>query len=462
MTAPSHLVDTIAAICTAPGDAGISIIRVSGPLAFPIADRLFRCKAPLPSRRDENTFVYGIIMDGEEEVDEGLLLLFRAPHSYTAEDVVEFHCHGGGISARRVLRACFHAGARAADGGEFTRRAFLNGRIDLVQAEAIMDLVRAHSDRSQRSALQQLEGKLSQSFNHLYDHLLQIAAQLEATLDFPEDELPDSVLPRIRSNLATALTKIEELLSTWNEGHVLRDGALVVLSGKPNVGKSTLLNTLLGQDRAIVSDIPGTTRDSIEVEFQLEGIPMRLVDTAGLREATDTIEQLGINRTRQFLSKADLHIHVVDLSVPADEQTFQNFNELIPGKSLLVCNKSDLPRLFHVEQWPADIPRIETSFTHNQGFLELKQGLKTLLSQSIDLSARPHAVISERHRLVLVHVKKELQDIQQLLDSNQADESLVLAVPALRESLIQLGEVTGREYHEDLLDLVFSTFCIGK
>lgn len=462
MTTASPIVDTIAAICTAPGDAGISIVRVSGPLAFPIADRLFRCKAPLPSQRKANTFVYGSIFDDDREVDEGLLLLFRAPHSYTAEDVVEFQCHGGGISARRVLRACFHAGARAADGGEFTRRAFLNGRIDLVQAEAIMDLVRAHSERSQLSALQQLEGKLSKSFNDLYDALLQIAAQLEATLDFPEDELPESVLPQIQSNLVYARKLIDELLSTWNEGHVLRDGALVVLSGKPNVGKSTLLNTLLGHERAIVSDIPGTTRDSIEVEFQLEGIPMRLVDTAGLREATDTIEQLGINRTRQFLIKADLHIHVIDLSVPADDQTLQNFNELIPGKSLLVCNKRDLPRLFHVEQWPDGISRIETSFTHDLGFSELKQGLKELLSRSIDLSARPHAVISERHRLVLVNVHQELQSIQHLLDADQADESLVLAVPALRESLIQLGEVTGREYHEDLLDLVFSTFCIGK
>jgi tRNA modification GTPase len=462
MTTPSTQVDTIAAICTAPGDAGISIIRVSGPLAFLLADQLFRCKGPLPSKRKPNTFVYGSIVDDGEEVDEGLLLLFRAPHSYTAEDVVEFQCHGGGMSARRVLRACFNAGARAADGGEFTRRSFLNGRIDLVQAEAVMDLVRAHSERSQVSALQQLEGKLSQSFDIIYDQLLLVAAQLEATLDFPEDELPATVLPQIRSNIATAQTEIDRLLATWNEGHVLRDGALVVLSGKPNVGKSTLLNSLLGHERAIVSDIPGTTRDSIEVEFQLEGIPMRLVDTAGLREATDIIEQQGISRTHFFLQKADLHIHVVDLSVPADAQTNQNFKDLVPGKSLLVCNKNDLPRLFHVEQWPEGIPRVETSFTHEIGYQDLKKGMKELLSESIDLSARPHAVISERHRLVLVNVKQELMEIQQLLDVESTDESLVLAVPGLRESLTLLGEVTGREYHEDLLDQVFSTFCIGK
>ncbi|MDF3130653.1 tRNA uridine-5-carboxymethylaminomethyl(34) synthesis GTPase MnmE [Kiritimatiellaeota bacterium B1221] len=454
--------ETIAAIITAPGEAGVSIVRVSGPEAFEIADKIFKCNAPAPSLRKANTFVYGKITDGDVEVDEGLLLIFRAPHSYTAEDVVEFQCHGGGTSAKRVLRSCFHAGARAADAGEFTRRAFLNGRIDLLQAEAIMDLVRAHSDRSQTAALQQLEGKLSQSFQDLYDRLLQVAAQLEATLDFPEDELPASVLPQILSNLSKAEQDLDFLLSTWNEGHVLRDGALVVLSGKPNVGKSTLLNTLLGHERAIVSDIAGTTRDSIEAEFILEGIPLRLVDTAGLRESVDVIEQQGIIRTRDYLSKADLHIHLIDLSQKADSQTYENFEDLIPGKSILVCNKSDLPRMFHVEQWPTGIPIVETAIKDEIGYQELKNALASLLSSSIDLSARPHAVISERHRLVLVEVKTELAGIKDLLSGCMGDEALVLAIPGLREALVRLGEVTGREYHEDLLDEVFSTFCIGK
>ncbi|WFB36503.1 tRNA uridine-5-carboxymethylaminomethyl(34) synthesis GTPase MnmE [Kiritimatiellota bacterium B12222] len=454
--------ETIAAIITAPGEAGVSIVRVSGPDALLIADRLFACAAPRPSERKSHTFAYGKIMDGEEVLDEGLLLIFKAPHSYTTEDVVEFQCHGGGTSARRVLRSCFHAGARAADAGEFTRRAFLNGRIDLVQAEAIMDLVRSHSDRSQIAALEQLEGKLSHSVDKIYDDLLAIAAQLEATLDFPEDELPESIIPTIHRNLKLVLSSVESLMATWNEGHVLRDGALVVLSGKPNVGKSTLLNTLLGHERAIVSNIAGTTRDSIEESFILEGIPMRLVDTAGLREAVDVIEQAGISRTKQYLEKADLHIHLVDLSQEADQQTFENFNDLVPGKSILVCNKTDLPRLFHVEQWPAGIPRVETAIKDEVGYNELKEALKTVLSSSIDLSARPHAVISERHRLVFVDVKAELVLLDELLSADVPDENLVLAIPSLREALMRLGEVTGREYHEDLLDEVFSTFCIGK
>ncbi len=407
------------------------------------------------------TYVYGTLWDAGERVDECILLIFREPKSYTAEDVVEFQCHGGATSARRVLRACFHAGARPADPGEFTRRAFLNGRIDLVQAEAVMDLIRAHSSRAQAAALQQLEGRLSHTFNDLYDHLILLAAQIEATLDFPEDELPPSVLPRIRDGIDAALANISQLLATWNEGHLLRDGALVVLSGKPNVGKSTLLNALLGQDRAIVSDIPGTTRDSIEAEFLLDGIPLRLVDTAGLRESSDQVEREGISRTRRYLQKADLHLHIVDLSQPADAHTWENLDLLIPGKSILVCNKTDLPRLFHVEQWPA-VPRVELSLARHQGLDQLLDALRATLSGSLDLSARPHAVISERHRLALLDMEQELQPISRLLRTGDPDESLVLAVPGLRQALTHLGHITGREYHEELLDQVFSTFCIGK
>lgn len=454
--------DTIAAIITAPGEAGISVIRVSGPESHAIADKLFRCYPPLPSKRAERTFVYGKIEFDGEELDEGILLLFRQPRSYTAEDVVEFQCHGGGASARRILRACVACGARIADPGEFTRRAFLNGRIDLVQAEAVMDVVRAHSERAQTAAIQQLEGKLSRDFDELYQGLLGIAAQLEATLDFPEDELPESVLPTIRDNIDSTLKKMDLLLNTWSEGHLLRDGALVVMSGKPNVGKSTLLNCFLGHERAIVSDIPGTTRDSIEEEFTLGGFPLRLVDTAGLREATDQIEQLGIQRTRSFLQKADLHLHLIDLSQPADHQSIENLSALIPGKSILVCNKKDLPRMFHVEQWPEDIPRVETALAEEIGFEALKEAILGLLSSSIDLSARPHAVISERHRQSLFSSREELASVKELLAHQEVEESLVLAIPALRESLTRLGEVTGRSYHEELLDQIFSTFCIGK
>jgi len=453
--------DTIAAVITAPGEGGVSIIRVSGPQSFAIADRLFRCAPPLPSRRAENTFVYGYVVDGGRILDEGILLCWRAPRSYTCEDVVEFQVHGGAAVSARVLRACLSSGARAADPGEFTRRAFLNGRIDLLQAEAVMDLVRAHSDRARVAALQQLEGGLSQKFDDVYDALLLIAAQIEATLDFPEDELPDSVPRLILDQIHAVQEKIRGLLDTWNEGHYLRDGALVVLSGKPNVGKSTLLNALLGHDRAIVSPIAGTTRDSIEAEFLLEGIPLRLVDTAGLRESVDEIERQGIHRTRSYLDRADLHVHLIDLSQPCDAESSAALASLIPGKSILVCNKVDLPQQFAPGRWP-EVPMVRTALGKGQGVEAVKDALREVLSGSVDLAARPHAVISERHRQALEAILQELEPLTVLLQSEAAEAQLVLAVPGLRESLTRLGEVTGKTYHEALLDQIFSSFCIGK
>jgi tRNA modification GTPase len=453
--------DTIAAVITPSGEGGVAIVRVSGPDSLPIADALFRCAGPPPSSRAAGTFVYGKVFDPIEEIDEALLLIWRAPRSYTREDVVEFQCHGGPLPASRILRACFEKGARAADPGEFTRRAFLNGRIDLVQAEAVMDLVRAHSDRARAAALQQLEGGLSKIFDQVYDDLMLIAAQVEATLDFPEDELPASIPEKIISEIHRIRSRVHELLRTWNEGHLLRDGALVVISGKPNAGKSTLLNALLGHDRAIVSNIPGTTRDSIEAEFLLEGIPLRLVDTAGLRDSEDFVEREGILRARKYIERADIHIHMLDMSCPDDSESLQTLTNLDPAKSILICNKMDLPTLFHVEQWP-EVPRVQTVLEQNQGIPEVKQALKQILSGSVDLSSRPHVVISERHRQALLNVSTEIDQLKDLFEANLTDEALVLSVPMLREALMRLGEVTGREYHEDLLDQVFSRFCIGK
>lgn len=453
--------DTIAAVITPPGEGGVAIVRVSGPAALSIADALFRCPGPLPSSRAEGTFVYGKVFDPVEEIDEALLLIWRGPRSYTREDVVEFQCHGGPLPASRILRACFAQDARAADPGEFTRRAFLNGRIDLVQAEAVMDIVRSHSDRARAAALQQLEGGLSKIFDQVYEDLMLIAAQVEATLDFPEDELPASIPEKIISEIHRIRCHVTELLNTWNEGHLLRDGALVVISGKPNAGKSTLLNALLGHDRAIVSNIPGTTRDSIEAEFLLEGIPLRLVDTAGLRDSEDFVEREGILRARKYIERADIHIHMLDMSREPDSESHQALKNLDPAKSILICNKMDLPTLFHVEQWP-DVPRVQTILEQRKGTQEVKTALKRILSGSIDLSARPHVVISERHRQALLDVSREIEHLKELFESNQTDEALVLSVPMLREALIRLGEVTGREYHEELLDQVFSSFCIGK
>ena len=275
-------------------------------------------------------------------IDEVIILIMRAPRSYTGEDVVEIQGHGGHVVARRILRRVLDGGARLAEPGEFTQRAFLNGRMDLLQAEAVLDLVRAKSDRAAVAALEQLEGSLSSRFNQVYDQLLAAATDVEASLDFPDDELPQTDTQEIIAHLRTAREEMAQLMTGWDEGHILRDGATVVISGKPNVGKSTLMNTLLGRDRSIVSPIPGTTRDTIEEGLILDGFPVRMVDTAGLRETDCVVEKEGVRRTVMQMERADLHLHMLDASRPMDEQDRAQVESLDADRCIIVLNKVDL------------------------------------------------------------------------------------------------------------------------
>lgn len=451
--------DTIVAIATAPGEASVSIVRLSGSQALAIADQVFACPLPHPSERPSHTVVYGHVRGESGVVDESLMIIMRGPRSYTAEDVVELHGHGGSVCARRILRTCVDAGARLAEPGEFTKRAFLNGRIDLVQAEAVLDLIRSTSERASAAALEQLDGRLSDRFEDLYERVLMETARLEATLDFPEDELPEAVLPAIRSSLADIATDFTSLLDTWEEGHLLRDGALVVISGKPNVGKSTLLNALLESERAIVSDIPGTTRDSIEEQLVIGGVPLRLVDTAGLRETADQVEQVGIERTRKLLEQADLHLVMFDLTEPVDLAELTDRN---PANTIVLLNKSDMAtngdRPSPIAQ---DFTTIETSLLTGEGLSLLREQLLEKLSTNADLSARPQAVISERHRGLLDQSLADLNEAMELLGLNREDV-IVLAAARCRDALETLGQATGKVYQEALLDRIFSSFCIGK
>lgn len=455
--------DTIAALATQPGEAGVAIVRVSGPGAFAVADRVFRCAGAPPSSRPAGTFVYGHVVDpAGAHLDEALALLFRAPRSYTREDIVEIHGHGGRTAATRLLRSVLSAGARLAEPGEFTRRAFLSGRIDLVQAEAVLDLIRSQSDRAASAALEQLEGSLSLQFDKIYSGLLAAAAQLEATLDFPEDELPDTIVPNIESGLASCRDDLINLLNTWDEGRLLRDGARVVISGKPNVGKSTLLNALLEANRAIVSPIPGTTRDTIEEDLVLGDIPIRLVDTAGLRETDCEIEAEGIKRTQQARATADLHIYMADLSVPPDDDVLRHIAELPEGRSLLLFNKSDLPHVWPpvAEHLPPE-RILKVSILNPADVRHVRLTIIAILSAGVDLSARPHATISERHRQVLAEALVELDSGLEYLAARR-EEVMVLAASQVRLALQRIGEATGKVYHEQLLESIFSTFCIGK
>ncbi len=450
--------DTIAAVATATGEAGIAVIRISGPASLVIADALFVGSNPLPSQRPPFSFVHGRIKGDAQILDEVILLIMRAPHSYTREDVVEIQCHGGDIPARRILQAALNAGARLAEPGEFTQRAFLNGRIDLLQAEAVLDLIRARSDRAASAALEQLEGILSNSFSVIYDNLLAANADLEASLDFSEDDLPPVVVPDVIERLTTLQGQLVSLLETWEEGHLLREGALVVISGKTNVGKSTLLNLLLGKDRAIVSATPGTTRDIIEETMILNGIAIRLVDTAGLRTTVCEIENEGVRRARLQIQQADIHLHVMDLSQVFDEEDRANLLEVDSQHSILVLNKSDLKERLQLTGYKS-FATILSCLLSGTGVSDIKQAIACKLGS---ISSRPpHAVISERHRQIIILAQQEIEEAVTSLQTKKED-IIVMAAANIRMALESLGQITGKQYNPELLKAIFSKFCVGK
>ncbi len=459
----SYQVDTISAIATAPGEAGIAIVRVSGPDALLIADRLMVCCDPPPSLRPANSFVYGTIRGSENGsdqtvLDEVILLIYRAPNSYTREDVIEIQGHGGATSAARLLRATLDAGARSAEPGEFTRRAFLNGRIDLMQAEAVIDLIRARSDRAASAAIEQLSGSLSSSFNAIYDDLISVSGDLEATLDFGEAELPSATMTDIVQRLDDIDSSSRKILSSWEEGFLLREGALVVIAGSPNAGKSTLLNRLLETDRAIVTQVAGTTRDTIEETFVLGGIPLRLVDTAGLRETNDPVETQGIQRSEALLAQADIHLYLVDGSqalTPSDEARIK---KLDPTTSVILVNKQDLGVCLETTSF-AEYTIIHTSLAGNEDLSALKDAIQTTVG--IASHAPAHAAISERHRDVLMTVNAHLKAAMTVLNA-EGENGAAAASLDCRSALEELGTATGRIYHDELLTNVFSRFCLGK
>lgn len=458
--------DTIAAIATPPGEGGVGVVRISGPDVWPIADAIFRPSGgAVPSGREHGTFAYGKVTEADgKEIDNGLCLVFRAPKSFTGEDTVEIQGHGGAVNMRRILRRALDAGARMAQAGEFSKRAFLNGKMDLIQAEAVADLIHAKSERAAAAAVEQMEGALSRRFDTVYDGLLSIAADIEATLDFVEEELPEETLPALANRLDSELKDLDSLLATWDEGRLLREGARVVILGRPNAGKSTLLNLLLGFERAIVSSVEGTTRDLIEEGFSLDGIPLRIIDTAGLRETECEVEQEGIRRARASFEEAHLPLYIIDASVPLHAENLTHFEKLNRENTVVILNK--------VDQCPNGVPAetmrvlegfsvIEASLIENRGASAIKKALAEKLEGNVDLAAPPHAVISERHRQLLVHAQYEGQQGLELLQSGD-DMQVSFVGQHLRTALELIGEATGKVYHDSLLDTIFSRFCVGK
>ena len=448
----SHLIatETIAAISTPPGEGAIALVRISGPAAVSIAEKIFRGKKR-PSRFASHIQYFGdIVTESGGLIDEVMMSIHRAPASYTGEDVVEISCHGGTLVTAKVLEACLHAGARGARPGEFTERAFLNGKMDLTQAEAVIDLIRARTDLALRSATEQLEGKLGEQIKGIRDSLVDLVAHVEASIDFSEEGIAPDEGNSLRVRLDSVREQIAALLATADHGRILRDGVRVVIYGATNAGKSSLLNRLLGYERVIVSDAPGTTRDTIEETVNLCGVPVRLLDTAGLRTSTSDIEREGIARTERSLQKADLRLHIVDRNAAPPAHFEQNAN----GNELLVLNKSDLPE--HPEWKNTDALRVSCLTGDRLGALE-----NEILSRISKQNLRPEnaLAINMRHRDCLRRALEACDRARKTLDKTFSPEYLSVD---LNEALEAVGEVIGTIGVEQILDSVFGQFCIGK
>ncbi|MEN6414017.1 MAG: tRNA uridine-5-carboxymethylaminomethyl(34) synthesis GTPase MnmE [Veillonellales bacterium] len=457
--------DTISAIATAPGEGGIGIVRVSGPQALVVADRLFRgVKGKKVQDIGSYQAAYGHIVDPQSEafIDEVLLLVMRSPRSYTREDVVEIHCHGGSVPLKNILRLTLLTGARLADPGEFTKRAFLNGRLDLTQAEAVMDVIRAKTDSSLRMAMGQLSGRLSAAIHRLRHEILGMVAHLEAAIDFPEEDIEELTAAETARQAAAVLTDLERLLATAQTGRILRDGLETVIIGKPNVGKSSLLNALLGEERAIVTDVPGTTRDVIEEYVNIRGVPLKIVDTAGIRETADVVEQLGVKRARQFVAKADLVLLLLDASQALSVEDKEILTLLKGRQAVVLINKSDLPQVLDLATVSALVPNQQIlwiSVTAGTGLDQLEQCIVDMVYGGRLQQGEGGFVNNLRQADLLSQARQHLQDVLAAIDAGMPPDCIVID---LRDAWDKLGEITGDTVGEDMIQQIFTRFCIGK
>jgi tRNA modification GTPase len=485
--------DTIAAIATPIGEGGLAVIRVSGPRALAVGDRIFSPAGKhslKPSAAASHTIQFGQVVRDGKTIDEVLIAVMRAPRTFTREDVVEITCHGGILPAKMVLDAALASGARLAEPGEFTRRAFLSGRIDLAQAEAVADVIHSRTELALRAANEQLAGKLSQRINQLRDDMLKTLAHVEAYIDFPEEDIAEETKDQLLGRLERGVAFMDELLRTANEGQILRRGIRAAIIGRPNAGKSSLLNQLLGHDRAIVSPIPGTTRDTIEETANIRGLPVVFIDTAGLREARDEIEVEGIRRSHESLQKAELILHVLDVSEPLTEADEKYLAEFAGKKRILVRNKIDLPVRLKLPEnvaqafQPAgsgDFPVagrdtglespvnpqtrmsalqvVDVCCFSGKGLEVLKDAIKQIVWSGEIKTEMLQVMINSRHQDALGRAREStLRTIEAL----RGGSTLELAAMDLRIAVNAVGEVVGKTTTEDLLDMIFSQFCIGK
>ena len=449
--------DTIAAISTPIGEGGLAVVRVSGKRALEIATQSFKplgSNSVAPAAAPTHTVHYGKIQRDGEIIDEVLLTVLRAPRTFTREDMVEISCHGGILPAKLVLDTLLRAGARLAEPGEFTKRAFLNGRIDLAQAEAVADLIQSRTELALAAANEQLAGKLSRRIEDLRNQMVQTLAHIEAHIDFPDEDIAPDTKEQLVQRLEQGVAFIDELLRTAPEGQILRRGIRAAIIGRPNAGKSSLLNHLLGHERAIVSPIPGTTRDTIEETANIRGIPVVFIDTAGLRESTDSIEAEGIRRSRESLARAELVLHVIDATEEIDLAELPAFAR--DKKRLLVLNKIDLTPTVSI-----DVSQLiqKISCRTGEGIESLKDAIRDAVWSGKVSGEMQQVMVNSRHQEALQRARTHTVHTIEALRSNH---TLELAAMDLRIATNAIGEIVGKTTTEDLLDSIFSQFCIGK
>lgn len=455
--------DTIAAISTPVGEGGISVIRISGPEAVPVADRIYRGKKSLKDV-PTHTVHYGHIVDPafNEPVDEVLVTVMRKPRTFTREDVVEISCHGGIVPVQKTLELLLDHGARLAEPGEFTKRAFLNGRIDLSQAEAVMDLIRAKTDSAAKVALSQHEGRLSRLIHRLRNEILEILAHLAVNVDYPEYDAEQMTAQLLRERSGHIARELERLLETARQGKIYREGIKTVIVGRPNVGKSSLMNALTHENKAIVTEIPGTTRDVIEEYVNVRGIPLHLLDTAGIRETEDIIERIGVERSHQALAQADLVLLLLNYAEPLIDADRDLLSLVRKYTSIVIVNKTDLPRRINLEEVRrliGEIPMIMTSLKKEQGIDELEDTLVSLFQLGKVELADETYVSNVRH----IHlIRKALESVREVIRGIDAGVPLDMVEIDLKNAWESLGEVIGEAVSEDLIDQIFSQFCLGK
>lgn len=455
--------DTISAIATAPGEGGIGIIRISGEKSLQVAQSIFKSKSgKMIKDYNARTLIYGTVVDNEKVIDEVLVAYMKGPNSYTAEDVIEINCHGGFISVKKILELILSKGVRLAEAGEFTKRAFLNGRIDLSQAEAIIDVIKSKTDMAHEVAQSQLEGSLAKKIKDLRMNVTEVLAHLEVSIDFAEEDVEEITYQTLEEKALELRNEIKKLYDTAESGKILRDGLKTVIVGKPNVGKSSLLNSILGENRAIVTDIAGTTRDVIEEFVNIKGIPLKIVDTAGIRETEDVVEKIGVEKSRESFSTADLVIMVLDASRKLSEEDMEILESLKNKKTIVLLNKMDLEpqiELEKIEEFVNSEDIIKISALKHQGIEELQDKIEAMVYHGSVKNSSNLMITNSRHKDALFKAYESINDAISAIEQRMPYDFIEVDFKNIWD---YLGYINGDTVREDLLDTIFANFCIGK